>query len=274
MRAAILQPPYPKEGEALQVLEWQTEALRSIPEGGADLVLLPENSNCTGNRSRDDMVRMIGEEGARFVDEMRANAKRIGAVIMAGVMTIDPKGLLRNQLTVIPPDGQQSFPYTKIHLVQPEKDRGILPGESTNVFEYKGVRFAAAICFDFYFPELFAVYAEQRPDVLLIASHQRQERTGILEFMTRARAFDTGCVVLRSAPAMHDPAIGGRSMAVAPDGTILADAGGHPGVIFCEFDPKARFMRAASYGQPDKIGDYREVIQSFRRPEIYRGKNR
>lgn len=271
MRAAILQPPYPKAGEALQVLQWQTDALRSIRANETDLILLPENSNCTGNRDLNDMIRMIEEEGARFLDEMRMTAKRVDATIMAGVMTRDPHGILRNQLIVIPPDGKEFTPYTKIHLVQPEKDRGILPGESAKVFEYQGVRFAAAICFDFYFPELFAVYAEQRPDIVLIASHQRQERPEILEFMTRARAFDTGCVVLRSAPAMPDPAVGGRSMAVAPDGTILADAGTRPCIIRCEFDPKARFLRAASYGQPDKIGDYREVLQAFRRPEIYRG---
>ena len=59
---------------------------------------------------------------------------------------------------------------------------------------------------------------------------------------------------------MHYPGVGGKSMAVSPEGVVLADAGGIPCVLRCEIDPKARFMRAASYGEPDRIGDYRETL--------------
>jgi predicted amidohydrolase len=59
---------------------------------------------------------------------------------------------------------------------------------------------------------------------------------------------------------MPDPGVGGKSMAVAPDGTVIADAGGTPGMLRLEIDPKARFMRPASYGEPEKIVDYREAL--------------
>ena len=59
---------------------------------------------------------------------------------------------------------------------------------------------------------------------------------------------------------MPDPGKGGKSMAVSPEGVILADGGGTPGILACNIDPKARFMRAASYGEPDRIGDYREAL--------------
>ena len=103
-------------------------------------------------------------------------------------------------------------------------------------------------------------YAKQRIDVMIIVSHQRQERPEILDFVTRTRAFDLGCTVLRAAPAMYTPNVGGKSMAVAPDGTVIADAGGVPGVVYCEFDPQQRFTRPASFGEPDKIIDYREAL--------------
>ena len=69
---------------------------------------------------------------------------------------------------------------------------------------------------------------------------------------------------------MDNQSIGGKRMDVATDGRVIADDGGVPGILRCEIDPKARFLRAASFGEPDRIGDYREVIQNACRPELYR----
>ena len=260
MRATIMQPPYPEKGEALKVLDWQIQQLQNLVPGATDLVIFPENANCTGYTDLENMKELIRNEGAAFVEEMRKTAKRVNCTIMSGLENIGPDGIMRNQLTVFPPDAEEFSPYTKVHLVEPELAKGIEPGREAKAFEYKGLRFGAAICFDSYFPELFVEYAKQRIDIMIIASHQRQERPEILEFLNKARAFDCGCTLLRSAPAMKNPAVGGKSMVISPEGKILADAGGVPGVITCEIDPKARFMRAASYGEPDRIGDYREVL--------------
>ena len=255
-----MQPPYPAKGEALKVLEWQINELRKLDPGEAELVIFPENSNCTGYIDAEDMKNLINGPGKLYVEELRRTAKRTVCTIMSGLMNYGKDGILRNQLTVFPPDAPEFSPYTKIHLVEPELAKGIEPGTMPLYFEYKGIRFGAAVCFDYYFPELFVQYAKQRIDVLVIVSHQRQERPEILEFVTRARAFDCGCTLLRSAPAMPDPSVGGKSMAVSPEGVIIADAGTTPGVLRCEIDPHARFMRPASYGEPDRIVDYREAL--------------
>ncbi|MBR2372653.1 MAG: carbon-nitrogen hydrolase family protein [Lentisphaeria bacterium] len=260
MRIIIMQPPYPAPGKALSVLEWQIAELRKLAAGEVDLVIFPENSNCTGYANSADMKELINGAGAVYVEELRKTARRVNCTIMSGLMNFGADGILRNQLTVFPPDAPEFSPYTKVHLVEPELAKGIEPGTEAVCFEYKGIRFGAAICFDYYFPELFVQYAKQRIDVMVIVSHQRQERPEILEFVTRARAFDCGCTLLRSAPAMPDPGVGGKSMAVSPEGVIIADAGGVPGVLRCEIDPKARFMRPASYGEPDRVVDYREAL--------------
>lgn len=260
MKVAIIQPPYPMPGEALKVLDWQIEELRKLRPGENDLVILPENSNCTGYTSFEDLQNLIKGPGVAYVDEIRHTVRRANCTVMCGLLNYGEDGILRNQLTVFTPEGEEFSPYTKVHLVEPELAKGIQPGVAPVSFEYKGIRFGAAICFDHYFPELFVQYAKQRTDVIVMVSHQRQERPEILEFTTRSRAFDSGCTVLRSAPAMPDPKVGGKSMAVAPDGTVIADAGGVPGVLRCEIDPKARFTRPASYGEPDKIVDYREAL--------------
>lgn len=264
MKVAIMQVPYPKKGEALKCLEWQIDELKKIEKDSVDLVIFPENSNCTGYIDLEDMKNLIKGAGTEFVEEIRKTVKRANCTVMTGLMTIDEKGVLRNQLVVFTPEGEEFAPYTKVHLVEPEIAKGIAAGEGATVFEYKGVRYGAAICFDYYFPELFVDYAKQRIDVMLIVSHQRQERPEILDFVTRARAFDCGCTLLRCAPAMYTENVGGKSMAVAPDGTVIADAGGKAGVLYCEIDPETRFMRAASFGEPDRIGDYRETLMLSR----------
>jgi predicted amidohydrolase len=260
MKVSIVQPPYPAKDEAEKILQWQIDCLKSFQPGSTDLIIFPENANCTGYTSLDHMKSLIRNEGAVFVDEMKKSAERIRCTIMSGLENIGEDGIMRNQLTVFPPDGEPFSPYTKTHLVEPEYAKGIEPGNGAVVFEYNGLRWGAAICFDFYFPELFVEYAKQRIDLMLIVSHQRQESPERLDFLTRARAFDCGCTLLRSAPAMFTPDVGGKSMIVAPDGTVLADAGGVPGVISYDIDPHARFCRAASYGEPDRIGDYRETL--------------
>ena len=260
MKVIIMQPPYPKAGEALKVLEWQKEQLEKLIPGEVDLVIFPENANCTGYTSQEDMAALIKGPGMTFVEALRKTARRVNCTIMSGLLNYGKDGILRNQLTVFPPDGEEFSPYTKVHLVEPEIAKGIEAGAEPVAFEYKGVRYGGSICFDHYFPELFVQYAKQHVDLIVMVSHQRQEREDILEFTTRARAFDSGCTVLRSAPAMPTPGTGGKSMAVSPEGVILADAGCTPGVLRCEIDPKARFMRAASYGEPDKICDYREAL--------------
>ena len=260
MRTVIMQPPYPRKGEALKVLSWQIEELRRLRKGACDLVVLPENANCTGYGDLAEMRALITGEGKNFVTELAATARRVGCTVMSGLLNYDGRGVLRNQLTVFTADGGCFSPYTKVHLVEPELAKGIEPGTEAKSFVLDGVRYGAAICFDYYFPELFVQYAKQRIDVMIVVSHQRQERPEILEFVTRSRAFDCGCTLLRSAPAMPDPGRGGRSMAVSPEGKILVDGGGVPGVLTCDIDPGARFMRAASYGEPDRIGDYREAL--------------
>ena len=57
-----MQPPYPAKGEALKVLEWQINELRKLDPGEAELVIFPENSNCTGYIDAEDMKNLRGIE--------------------------------------------------------------------------------------------------------------------------------------------------------------------------------------------------------------------
>ena len=168
MKVMIMQPPYPQKGEALKVLEWQKEQLDKLTPGEADLVIFPENANCTGYGDMAELVSLIKGPGMTFIEKIRETVKRVNCTVMSGLLNYGTDGVLRNQLTVFPPDGEPFSPYTKVHLVEPELAKGIEPGTAPVSFEYKGVRYGASICFDHYFPELFVQYAKQRVDVLIV----------------------------------------------------------------------------------------------------------
>lgn len=260
MKAALFQPPYPVKGEEAKTVQWILAKLAVMSPREVELVILPEYSNCLGAGTRDEVLTAIRNDGKRLLEAFEAEAVRLQAVIMAGVVMEDADGHLYNQLMVVEPAKAPYCPYTKNYPVEAELHKGILPGKGPGVFEINGIRYGASICFDFYFPELFAKYCEAEIDVMVMSSLQRRESAERLHYLGQARAFDCGCTVLRSSVAMPGkPEVAGRSMCIGPDGTIIADAGGTPGVLVVEFEPKARFVQPASFDRPGQIEDYRET---------------
>ncbi|MEE2752387.1 MAG: nitrilase-related carbon-nitrogen hydrolase, partial [Candidatus Latescibacterota bacterium] len=61
---------------------------------------------------------------------------------------------------------------------------------------------------------------------------------------------------------------GGHSMIVAPDGEIVVDANHEPGVIRATIDPKRKFIKPRSHGQPDI--EHGQLMSRHRRPDVYR----
>jgi predicted amidohydrolase len=98
-----------------------------------------------------------------------------------------------------------------------------------------------AICYDLRFPHLFRALAKGGAQVLLVpAAFTRPTGEAHWEVLLRARAIETGCFVL--AAAQTGEHAGGRlthghSLAVAPWGEVLADAGRAPGVTLVDLDP-------------------------------------
>ena len=84
---------------------------------------------------------------------------------------------------------------------------------------------------------------------------------------SEAMDLDTGAYVVRSSYAMES-GTGGRSLLASPEGRILADVGAEPGVLRCEIDPKEKYVKPASHGQP--LVEHSALLRSRRRPCLYR----
>jgi glycerophosphoryl diester phosphodiesterase len=269
MRVVVVQPPYPSGGrlqDAEDCISWCTSALGELAPGTADLVVLPEYCTVPGIVEVADALRFLDLRGHAFEQEIQAEAERLEACIVYG--TLHDGARRTNRTVVTGPDGLLAV-YDKTHLTDAESEGwGMSPGDHPVFVEFRGCRIAIAVCFDMYFPEYFAALAAGKPDMILMPSYQRSERGSLLRALSATRAVDTGAYLVRSAYAMPESRSGGHSCVVGPDGTILDDLAGAPGVIRRSVVIGRGYSKPASFGAPQVV--HRELIEQHRRPELYR----
>ena len=83
MKVSIIQVPYPQPGKAVECLQWQMDLLNNIEAGSTDLIIFPENANCTGYTDKGNMIELINNQGAEFVEVLKESAKRINCSIFS-----------------------------------------------------------------------------------------------------------------------------------------------------------------------------------------------
>jgi glycerophosphoryl diester phosphodiesterase len=268
MQLTILQPPYPAEetlSAAAACLAWQRQRLAELEAEAVDFVLLPEYANVPGLKGAE-MLSFLRQDGARFVAELAGEARRLEAWLAVGTV-VEQGGRLHNRTLVFSPDGGTAGHYDKVHLPGSEREAGVVPGAEIPVVDLGLLRLGFAVCFDAYFPEHFAALAAQHPDLIVSPSYQRSEDPARIEFMSRCRAVDSGACFIRASYAMPDGR-GGASLVVAPDGTVVANAGSQPGVLQTRLDPTRRYLKPASHGKPEI--EHRELMEQQRRGPLYR----
>ena len=140
-------------------------------DGPIDLVLLPELATVEYSREAFEKLDELAEEaeGDSF-ERFAAFAKRTGSTVVYGYPRKENGRFLISQ-NVIAPSGKLISGYDKLHMAHfgfsTEKDF-FTTGNRIALFEVNGFRCGILICYDFRFPELTRLYAEQHGvDVLL-----------------------------------------------------------------------------------------------------------
>lgn len=131
-----------------------------------DIIVLPELSNSGYNFQSKQQAFDLSEriEDSKFVSFLTEKAKQLDTLIIAGLNESDG-GKIFNTAVVINPDGVIGK-YRKSHLYVNEKDF-FEPGDlGFPVFEYKGFKVGISICFDYLFPEIWRMQAEQGADII------------------------------------------------------------------------------------------------------------
>jgi predicted amidohydrolase len=251
MRAGLVQLRSGDEpGENLRA----TEALvREAAAGGAALVLTPECTNLmTGSRARREAA-LAREEEDPTLARLRAVAAELGIWLVIGSLALRTDGTrLANRSFAVTPDGRIAARYDKIHMFDVDLGGGeryreseaYRPGDRAVTVQAGPVRLGLTICYDLRFPHLHRALAQAGAEVLTVPSAFTAP-TGRAHWhvLLRARAIETGCFVLAPAQSGEHPVRDGpprrtfgHSLAVAPWGEVLADAGEEVGVTLVDLD--------------------------------------
>lgn len=184
----------------------------------ADLYLFPEMCS-TGFCMQPTGI--AEEPGGRTVSVMKRLAIEYDAAMVVPIMVFDA-GNYYNRMFFITPNGVEGY-YDKHNLFEYSgEDKVFVPGEGKTVWEWRGVRFRPAICYDLRFPVF--LYNRAEYDVLLIAANFPDSRLLAWDTLVRARAIENICYVAASNRVGSDEygTYTGHSVILSPYGATLA----------------------------------------------------
>jgi predicted amidohydrolase len=215
--------------------------VRQARDAGADFVMTPENTGLIGANRAETLAKAATEESHGMLAAARAAAAETGAWILLGSIHVRVPGeeQIRNRSYLIDSGGGIVAHYDKIHMFDVQLAGGesyresstFRPGDRAVLAKTPWGLLGMTICYDLRFPYLYRDLAHAGATMLSIPSSFTVP-TGKAHWHTllRARAIETGCFVF--APAQVGTHKGsnrktyGHSVAVAPWGEVLADAGG------------------------------------------------
>lgn len=229
--------------------------IRQAVAEGAGFVLTPELTNGLSSSRAHQRAVFRHEDDDPTLAALRAEAKTAGIWLLIGslgVLTDDADGRFANCSFLIGPDGRVAARYDKIHMfdvnVSPtevyRESEGYRPGTRAVLAETPFARVGMTVCYDVRFPALYRRLAQGGAQVITVpAAFNHITGAAHWETLLRARAIETGCFVLAPAQTGFHPETNGRgrktyghSLAIAPWGEILADAGIEPGVTLVDLD--------------------------------------
>jgi predicted amidohydrolase len=229
--------------------------IRQAVAQGAGFVLTPELTNGLSSSRAHQKAVFRHEEDDETLAALRAEAKASGVWLLIGslgVLTHDPDGRFANRSFLIGPDGAVVARYDKIHMFDVNvsatevyrESEGYRPGAQAVVAETPFAKIGMTVCYDVRFPALYRRLAQGGAQVITVpAAFNHITGAAHWETLLRARAIETGCFVLAPAQTGFHPESNGKgrkthghSLAIAPWGEILADAGTEPGVTLVDLD--------------------------------------
>lgn len=229
--------------------------LRQAADGGAQIALTPEVTNCVSTSHAHQLRVLRYEQDDETLAGLQQEAQSLGIWVLAGSLALKAEGdddRFVNRTFLIDPEGVIRARYDKIHMfdvqVSPtetyRESAGFRPGREGVLAHTPLAAFGLSICYDLRFAYLHRALAKAGAEVLTVpAAFSPVTGAAHWETLLRARAIETGCFVLAPAQTGRHPAREGRarsthghSLAVAPWGEVLLDMGTAPGVGLVQID--------------------------------------
>ena len=229
--------------------------IRAAVAGGAGFVLTPECTNLLSSNRAHQRATLRHEADDATLAALRDQAAQSGIWLLIGslgLLTKDADGRFANRSILITPTGQIAARYDKIHMFDVNvseaevyrESSAYRPGSHAVLSDAGFATIGMTVCYDLRFPHLFRRLAQSGAQILTVpAAFNHLTGQAHWETLLRARAIETGCFVLAPAQTGFHPETAGKgrrthghSLAIAPWGEILADAGNEPGVTLVDLD--------------------------------------
>ncbi|WOF17247.1 carbon-nitrogen hydrolase family protein [Methanoplanus sp. FWC-SCC4] len=210
----------------------KAEKLAELAAGrGADIISFSEQF-ATG-WDPDSVGFSEGERGP-VNSFIRNTARRYGIGILGSFREKTESGI-RNTAVFADKSGEVVCRYSKIHLFSPGgEDRHYIAGDTPASFEFMGVRFGLAICYDLRFPELFSHYQRAGCDCVIVQAAWPKARIKHWDILTHARAIENQYYIagVNATGKTSAGEYNGNSLVVSPKGETVIRADDSEG-IFC-----------------------------------------
>ena len=222
------------------------ELVSSIPDGAADLIMLPEMWNGPYEAKRfPDFAEPEGGRSWRFLSAL-ARERRVH--LCGGSIAERDGERIYNTAYVFDSDGNEIAKHRKMHLFDIDVCGGqrffesetLSAGSHATVFSTPFCTIGLCICYDFRFPELARLMTNRGAEVILVpAAFNLTTGPAHWEILFRSRAIDNQVYTVGVAPA-RDPDASyqswGHSIVCSPWGDVLTQADERETVFIAALD--------------------------------------
>lgn len=274
MKARVIQQYFAQDDKGrVESFQWTIRELDKC-DPSLDIIVLPEFADVPGKSQAGEFIKNAREYGPALQKRCAETARRCRSYVFCGVVDTS-LDVPRNAIFIYDRNGELIGKYYKQHLTRGEWTRNGLDKSYTEewsepyILDLEGVRYAFLTCYDFYFYENYANIARWKPDIIIGCSHQRSDTFRALDIINTFCAYNTGAYLVRASVSMgRRSKLGGCSCVVAPTGKILGKLRSQVRCLDVKFDPKAKYLKPAGYGNPPAM--HSEYIEIGRRPWKYR----
>ncbi len=196
--------------------------------GAPHLVLLPELWP-VGAFNLERVLAHAEPMDGPFCARMSAAARRLGSTLHAGSFAERHAGGVSNTSVVFGPDGSRLATYRKIHLFGFDAGEAVTLAAGTDQVLVPTALGPTGLttCYDLRFPELYRNLTAAGAEAFLVPAGWPTTRIEHWDVLARARAIENQTLLLACNAVGTNGGVrmGGSSVAIAADGTVLARAG-------------------------------------------------
>ena len=242
-------------------------------QAGADIACLGETFTTDGLLvTPANLLETIEQVPGEITERIGAIARRHQMYIIAPVWGV-VAGVPRNVALLFDRGGTYLGGYNKVHLTDPERDLGIVQGDDWPTFTLDFGRIGIQTCLDNSFPESARCLALNGAQIIFWPHVMSGWGDVSMDITYRSRAIDNGvyhvpvCYGCPPDQAWRPGMLIGHSSIVAPDGTIIADAGRHAGIVYATVNLDEPYVIADFLIEGDYV--HQVNMRNARRPETY-----